>query len=64
VGWKSGIPGLSQKHPEFCLVKEDGSRRRAYRDLLSCMLFADQVTVPRLDLCVPVQNPPKAPKVH
>jgi beta-galactosidase GanA len=35
-----------------------------YRDLLSGELFADQVTVPRLDICVLVQNQSKAPKAH
>jgi beta-galactosidase GanA len=116
---------LSQKHPEFYLVKEDSSPRRCggigsiclnnpfyrqyewpkldqgpeipdgvddavrqkdqrsfhfvlnfgespktvklpgeYRELLSGKVFADQVTVPRLDLWVLVENPSKAPKAH
>jgi hypothetical protein len=32
--------------------------------LLSGKVFADQVTVPRLDLWVLVENPSKAPKAH
>jgi beta-galactosidase len=35
-----------------------------YRELLSGKVFADQVTVPRLDLWVLVENPSKAPKAH
>jgi len=32
-----------------------------YQDLLTGKVFTDQVTVPRLDLCVLTQNPSKAP---
>jgi beta-galactosidase GanA len=35
-----------------------------YRDLLSGKAFSGQVTVPRLDLCVLVQNQSNAPKAH
>jgi beta-galactosidase len=35
-----------------------------YRDLLSGKVFADNVTVPRLDLYVLVQNQSKAPQAH